>query len=221
VGEPEDVPDKKFGWGLPNRRTWARARYKFTGYVFPFELGACSNRDQTRAELGYGPEPLIVCSIGGTSIGRELLELCGQAFAHLRQRLPSARMVLVCGPRLDPATVKVPPGVEVHGYVPALYRHFAACDLAIVQAGGTSTLELTALRRPFLYFPIEGHCEQELGVAERLARHRAGERLLFSRTSPQLLAERALANLGKKVNYAPIRTDGGRQAARLISELFD
>ena len=75
------------------------------------------------------------------------------------------------------------------GYVPALHRHLAACDLAVVQGGGTVTLELTALRRPFVFFPIEGHCEQEVYVADRLSRHHAGIRLRQSATTPAQLAE--------------------------------
>ena len=51
------------------------------------------------------------------------------------------------------------PFSEVRGYVPNLYQHFAACDLAVVQGWGTTTLELTALSRPFLYFPREQHFE--------------------------------------------------------------
>ena len=58
--------------------------------------------------------------------------------------------------------------------MPRLYEHFAACDVAVVQGGGTSTLELTALRPPFVYFPLEGHAEQTLVVAKRLARQGAG-----------------------------------------------
>jgi hypothetical protein len=34
VGEEEDVPDRKFGFGLPNRREWAKARCQFVGYSF-------------------------------------------------------------------------------------------------------------------------------------------------------------------------------------------
>jgi hypothetical protein len=60
-------------------------------------------------------------------------------------------MLLVTGPRLDPAAVSAPPGVEVRGYVPRLYEHLAASDLTITQSGGTTTLELTALRRPFIH----------------------------------------------------------------------
>lgn len=61
-------------------------------------------------------------------------------------------MILVCGPRLSYDSLEAPESVEVKGYVPALYEHFAASDLAIIRGGATSTLELTALNRPFLFF---------------------------------------------------------------------
>jgi UDP:flavonoid glycosyltransferase YjiC (YdhE family) len=79
-------------------------------------------------------------------------------------------MVIVCGPRIDPASVRAPAGVDVRGYVPRLYEHFAACDAAVVQGGGTTTLELTALRRPFIYLPLENHFEggpDDLMTADR------------------------------------------------------
>jgi UDP-N-acetylglucosamine:LPS N-acetylglucosamine transferase len=110
--------------------------------------------------------------------------------------------------------------VETVGYVPALYEHFAASDLAIVQGGGTTTLELTALRRPFLFFPIEGHCEQEINVAARLARHQAGTKMTLSRTTPRTLATKVSANIGREVTYPPIATDGAHRAAKLICELL-
>jgi UDP:flavonoid glycosyltransferase YjiC (YdhE family) len=110
--------------------------------------------------------------------------------------------------------------VEVRGYVPRLYEHFAACDLAIVQGGGTTTLELTALRRPFIYFPLEGLFEQNLVVAKRLARHGAGERMLYSETAPEKLAEAAVEQLGREASWPPIPTDGARRSAELINELL-
>ena len=216
IGELEDIPDRRFGPFLPNRREHARTFYHPVGYILAFDPAKCLDRPQLRAELGYGREPLIVCSIGGTAIGRELLELCGQAFPIVQQSLPDVRMVLVCGPRLDPGLVKVPAGPEVRGYVPQLYKHFAASDLAVVQGGGSTTLELTALRRPFLYFPREGDAEQGLMVGGRLARHGAGVRMQISSSSPALLAEAMLANIGKEVTYPPIPLDGARVAAQLI-----
>jgi UDP-N-acetylglucosamine:LPS N-acetylglucosamine transferase len=101
--------------------------------------------------------------------------------------------------------------------VDRLYEHFAASDLAVVQAGGTTTLELMALRRPFLYFPLEEHFEQQVHVAGRLERHGAGVRMRYSETTRSSLAAAIFANLGQEVPYAPIPTGGSRRAAELLA----
>ena len=44
--------------------------------------------------------------------------------------------------------------------VPDLDRHLAACDLALVQGGLTTCMELAAAGTPFLYFPLRNHFEQ-------------------------------------------------------------
>jgi UDP-N-acetylglucosamine:LPS N-acetylglucosamine transferase len=59
-------------------------------------------------------------------------------------------MIVVAGPRIDPASLPRHDGLEIRPYVHQLYRHLAACDLAIVQGGLTTAMELTASRRPFL-----------------------------------------------------------------------
>jgi UDP-N-acetylglucosamine:LPS N-acetylglucosamine transferase len=220
IGEEEDVADKPFGPLLPGRREWARAMCEFVGYVMPFDPSVSQDRTTIRARLGYGDEPLIVCAIGGTAIGKELLDLCGQAFSYLKERLENLQMLLVCGPRLEAGALEVPDGVKIREYVPDLYEHFAACDCAIVQGGGTTTLELTALKRPFIYFPIEGHFEQAQ-IAQRLERHRAGVRMFQSETSPERLAEEVLATLETEASFASIPVKGGRRAAELIAELLE
>jgi UDP-N-acetylglucosamine:LPS N-acetylglucosamine transferase len=220
AGEPEDVPNKKLCFFIPKRRDHAKEFYKFTGYILPFDPAEYTDKTKIRTKLGYGPEPLIVCSIGGTSIGKDLLELCGQAYKIIKQKVPDLRMVLICGPRLATDELKVPEEIEVKGYVPALYEHFAASDLAVVQGGGTTTIELTALNRPFLYFPLAMHCEQQIHVAGRLARHHAGIKMVYSQTTPETLADIVIANIGKKVNYTPIPIKGAQKAAQFISELI-
>ena len=62
----------------------------------------------------------------------------------------------------------------MRAYVHNLYRHLAACDLAVVQGGLTTAMELTANRRPFLYFPLRHHFEQNFHVRHRLERYGAG-----------------------------------------------
>jgi UDP:flavonoid glycosyltransferase YjiC (YdhE family) len=220
IGEPEDVSDTRFGFMLPSRRQFATAMYRFVGYVFPFEPSALANQADLRKELGYGPEPLVIVSIGGTSIGKELLERCGEAYTIVREKVPTLHMVLVAGPRVDTESLRLPKEVEVRQFVPDLYKHFAACDLAIVQGGATSTLELTALNRPFLYFPLEGHSEQA-SVARILTKRRAGIQMRFADSTPASLAEKILSMLGVPVSYLEIPTDGAKNAAQLIVQLLD
>lgn len=221
IGDPDDIPDQPMGIGLPNRREHARKYYHFIGYVLPFDLEEVADRTAIRAELGYGNAPLVVASIGGTAAGRDLLQTCGRAFTLARTRIPTLEMVLVCGPRIAPETVVAPPGVRVVGFVPRLYRLLAASDLAVVQAGGTTTLELTALRRPFVYVPLEGQCEQEIAVAGRVARHRAGIRLSHRDMTPERLAELIVANIGKEAGWPRIQAEGAKAAARHILEVAE
>lgn len=216
VGEPEDVPDQPFGFRLPNRREYATRHFRFLGYILGFDPADYADRALVRADLGYDESPLVVCSVGGTAVGADLLGLCAAAYPYLQEHMPDVRMLLVCGPRIDPASVQAPAAVQVRGYVPRLYEHFAACDVAVVQAGGTTTLELTALRRPFLYFPLEGHLEQNLAVAERLARHGAGERHAYSETTAATLADAVLEQLTRRPDWLAIPTDGAKRAAELI-----
>jgi UDP:flavonoid glycosyltransferase YjiC (YdhE family) len=216
VGEPDDVPDRPLGWRLPNRREYARRNFEFLGYVFPFDPADYSESSSVKSALGYEDRPLIICTIGGTSVGKDLLELCTEAYPQISERVPGALMVLVCGPRLDASDLRIPAGVETRGYVPRLYEHFAASDLVITQAGGTTTLELTALRRPFIYFPLEGHFEQQLMVGERLRCHGAGERMVYSETTPAALAEKVVGLIGSEATWPAIPSDGADKAARLI-----
>jgi UDP:flavonoid glycosyltransferase YjiC (YdhE family) len=220
IGEEEDVPDLRFGPFLPSRREWAKTRCTFVGYVLDFDPLRYRDAAALRRELGYDQSPLVICAVGGTSIGRELLELCGGAYPILEQSIPDLQMILVCGPRLNPRGIRAPDGVRIERYVPELYKHLAACDLAVVQGGGTITLELTALRRPFIFFPIEGHCEQEGAVADRLARHGAGIRMRTSATNPSQLAEVVLREMSRPARWPEISADGARRAAEAIRKLL-
>lgn len=107
-------------------------------------------------------------TVGGSGVGADLLHRVIAAYPEAEQRVPGLRMLVVAGPRIDPASLPAPVGVEVHAYVDGLYRHLAACDLAVVQGGLATCMELVASRRPFLYFPLKNHFEQERHVRYRL-----------------------------------------------------
>jgi pimeloyl-ACP methyl ester carboxylesterase len=221
VGDEEDVLDREFGPDLPNMRQWAREHFRFSGYTFHFDPRALRDRAALRAKLGYrADERVILASVGGTRVGRSLLRKCAEAFSLIASQIPETRLILVGGPRLAEMEPAWGPRVEVRSFVPDLFEHHAAVDLAIVQGGLTTTMELAALRTPFLYFPLRNHFEQQLHVARRLDRLGAGVRLDYERTSPEALGATMLEYLGKPVHSAEVPVDGTDRAARLIADLL-
>ena len=217
VGDPEDLVADPLGPGLPTVRDWTREHFAFAGYVTGF---APVDREAVRAELGWAPdERVCVVTAGGSGVGGPLLRRVVAAHPYAAEQVPGLRTVVVAGPRVDPAAVPVPAGVEVHGYVPGLHRLLAACDVAVVQGGLTTTMELTALRRPFLYVPLRHHFEQQRHVAHRLDRHRAGTRIDYATATPESIADALTAALARPVDYRPVPTDGAARAAALIADL--
>jgi UDP-N-acetylglucosamine:LPS N-acetylglucosamine transferase len=221
IGELEDVPDRRFGFLLPNRREIVKNKYNVVGYVLSFDPADYIDKQKIRKKLGYGNESLVICSVGGTKVGQPLLEMCIRNYPLLKEKIPELKMVIVCGLRIKLDTTAIPDGLEIKEYLPELYKHFAVCDLAIVQGGGTTTLELTALNRPFIYFPIEGHSEQQKHIAPRVTRHSAGVKMKFSKTTPESLLEAVSENIGKVVNYNPIRIDGSKKIAKIVISLLN
>jgi pimeloyl-ACP methyl ester carboxylesterase/predicted glycosyltransferase len=220
VGNPADIVSDSFGPGLPLIGAWTGEHYAFSGYVTGFDPSDLADRATLRQELGYrDDEQVCVVTVGGSGVGSHLLRRVIQAFPEAKRRVPALRMVVVAGPRIDPASLPTRDGLEVRAFVPQLYRHLAACDLAVVQGGLTTCMELTANRRPFLYFPLRHHFEQNFHVAHRLDRYRAGRRMDYATSDPDAIAAAIAAELGRAVDYRPVETDGAARAASLIAEL--
>ena len=172
-----------------------------------------------KRKLGYDSRPLIICTGGGSSACRPLLDLCARTYPVLKKNLSDIQMRIVTGPRIPPETISSGNGLSVVGFVPRLYEHFAAADLVITSAGGASTLELTALQRPFLYFPLKYHFEQNFEVVPRCERYSAGVKMVFSETTTESLTKAIIDNIGVKVNYPKISLDGARKTAEIINNV--
>lgn len=221
VGEPDDIVPERFGPGLPAIREWTEEHFEFTGYVGGFDPAELPGREALRAELGYSPnEKVCIVTVGGSAVGEHLLRRVIASFDEAKRRVADLRMVVVAGPRIDPGSLPVREGLEVRSYVHNLYRHMAACDLAIVQGGLTTTMELTATRTPFIYFPLRHHFEQNFHVHHRLQRYGAGRRMDFATATPGVIAEAIAAEIGRDVSYRPVETGGARRAAELIAQLL-
>jgi pimeloyl-ACP methyl ester carboxylesterase/predicted glycosyltransferase len=221
VGNEEDVVPDSFGPELPLIRDWTREHYSFAGYVTGFDPSEFADRAALRAELGYrADEQVCIVTVGGSGVGGHLLRRVIEAFPEAKRRVAALRMVVVAGPRIDPATLSQHEGLEVRAYVHDLYRHLAACDLAVVQGGLTTCMELTANQRPFLYFPLRHHFEQNFHVRHRLGRYGGGRAMDFEVATPEVIAEAIADEIGRPVDYRPVERDGAARAAALIAELL-
>ncbi len=223
IGNPDDIVPDIFGDGLPSIRAWTTAHFTCTGYIRPFDPDALGERGALRERFGFrSDERVAVAAVGGTSVGVGLLRRIVAAFPTMRARLPDLRLIVVCGPRIDPTALPQLPGVEYRGYVHDLYALLAACDVALVQGGLATTMELVAARCPFLYFPLTGHFEQHRHVAHRLENYGVPDwaRVPFGEASAATIAERLARALATPVGYRPIEADGADRAAQVIAALL-
>src|SRR5207244_8095651 len=221
VGGADDIVSDAFGPDLPLIREWTGEHFDFAGYITGFDPAAFADREALRAELGYQPdEQVCIVTVGGSGVGAHLLRRVIAAYPEAKARVPALRMVVVAGPRIDPASLPSHPGLEVRAYVHELYRHLAACDLAVVQGGLTTSMELAANRRPFLYFPLRHHFEQNLHVRHRLERYRAGRCMDFDAETSETIAAAIADEIGREVDYRRVEGDGAARAAAMIAELL-
>ncbi|MGD0606985.1 MAG: alpha/beta fold hydrolase [Streptosporangiaceae bacterium] len=224
IGSFDELPDCPFGPGLPGIRSWSRRWFSSVPYVLPFNPDAYRDRAVLRGRLGYPEDqPLLVAAVGGTAVGISLLELTCDAFVRLRKQVPDARMLLVTGPRIDPRLLPDTEGIDKRGYVPDLFEHLACADAAVVQGGLSTTMELVATGRPFIYFPLRHHWEQQHFVAHRLNHYRAGLRMDYATTTADDLAtamRTALTQNGTGPGYRKVPRGGARRAAARIATLL-
>ena len=81
-------------------------------------------------------------------------------------------------------------------------------------------MELIANRRPFLYFPLRNHFEQNLHVRHRLERYGAGRPMEYEDSPPEKIAAAIAEAIDRQVEYREVQVDGAANAARLIAELL-
>jgi predicted glycosyltransferase len=222
VGTPDDIVPDDFGPGLPSIRDWTERHYEFSGYVTGFDPSPLiERREELRRELGFQEdERVVIVAVGGSGVGEALLRRVVAAWPEARRRVNGLRMIVVAGPRIDPERIGAPAGVEVRAFVPDLFRHLAACDLAVVQGGLTTTMELVAARRPFLYFPLRNHFEQNRHVRHRLERYGAGRYMAFDDSPPEVIAEAIAEEIDRPIAYRPVEADGAARAAAIIAEVL-
>ncbi|UCH48778.1 MAG: alpha/beta fold hydrolase [Betaproteobacteria bacterium] len=221
VGSPEDIVPGAFGPELPLIREWTEEHFDFCGYITGFDPKSFGTRDALRAQFGYrSDEKVCIVTVGGSGVGAPLLRRILAAYPAAKSKLPELKMIIVAGPRIDPESLDAPSGVEVHAFVADLHKHLAACDLALVQGGLTTCMELTAAGTPFIYFPLRNHFEQNFHVHHRLQRYCAGRRLDYAAANPDAIADSMVQELNREVRSREVETDGAKRAATMLAEML-
>jgi hypothetical protein len=81
-------------------------------------------------------------------------------------------------------------------------------------------MELAAAQRPFLYFPLRNHFEQNRHVRHRLERYGAGRRMDYDASPPEVIAAAIAEEIDRPVASLPVETTGAMRAAELIAPLL-
>jgi len=221
VGNSNDIIPHGFGRDLPAMRDWIPEHFDFCGYVLGEHPSNFGTREELRKRFGYrDDEQVCIVTVGGSGVGGTLINRILDAYPIAKRHLPGLRMIVVTGPRLDPAQFVLPGGVEARSFVPDLDQHLAVCELALVQGGLTTTMELAAAGTPFLYFPLRNHFEQNFHVAHRLDQYNAGRKMIFAECNPDVIAAAMVEEISKQRSVLPVEANGAARAATMLAELF-
>ena len=223
IGERDDMPNLPMGPDLPTIPEWTAQTHEFTGYIRYFDPDSLSDHTELRRRFELPDEGRIaVASSGGTSVGNALLRRIIESWPAVKADHPDLQLVVVGGPRVDLADFPHVDGVAYRGYVRNLYELLAASDVALVQGGLSTTMELVTLGKPFIYFPLQEHYEQQHHVAHRLERYGVPEwaRIQFPDATPDVITSRVSRALSEPVDYRAVDGHGARRVAERIAPLI-
>lgn len=218
VGNPDDLVDVPLAPGAPTVREWGTEHFDFPGYVLGAPPMTDEDKREARQRFGFADgERVCIAAAGGSAAGRDLLAKIASAYPAVKEAMPDLRLIVVTGPRIPAESIAAPRGVEVVEYLPRLSSHLGAADVAIVQGGLASCMELAANRTPFVYVPLQHHFEQQINVPARLANYGAGRRLDWHDLDEDSLAA-ALTSLPEQTaGCRPVESTGAARAAVAIA----
>lgn len=114
-------------------------------------------RSKLLSKKGKNGNNVIVFSVGGTSIGRPLLEFVLANARGLSTRL-DASLVLLSGPRVEGLD---DPSVQIVPFTPDVLPYFKMADCVVTQAGASTLNEVASVGVPCVAVPIQNHWEQQ------------------------------------------------------------
>ncbi|MEV8549097.1 macrolide-inactivating glycosyltransferase [Streptomyces glaucescens] len=202
---------------IPKALQWNADRVDETVYTF---VGACQGDRGTEGDWQRpaGADKVVLVSLGSAFTKQpEFYRNCVRAFGDL----PGWHLVLQIGKHVDPAELgDVPPGVEVHRWVPQL-AILKQADLFVTHAGAGGSQEGLATATPMIAVPQAadqfGNADvlQGLGVARHLPTEEATPDALRT-AALALVDDPEVARRLTKIQAGMAQEGGTRRAADLI-----
>ena len=123
-------------------------------YVGPIVRATIYTREYLRKKFSFNKKTIVV-SIGGTDVGKFLIQKTLDAFPKLKD---DVELVIVTGPSLKSEFTK---NIRNFGFVENLHEIIYAADLVISLAGKSTIDESKVYGTPGIFIPTKGHFEQE------------------------------------------------------------
>ncbi|MDF2234306.1 glycosyltransferase [Albimonas sp. CAU 1670] len=206
-GDPEVIP---LAASWPGDGTWPEAlarRVRYAGYAV----------DPAPPRTAGPGEGEVLVATGGGAIGRRLLEVAARASAlsdlpwRLRVGGADAAGAVAALSALGPAAVEPA--------APDFRARLSRAAAAVTLCGYNTAVEAALSGTPTLLVPMEEGGEREQLIrAEAFARLPEIETARIGALTPEGLAERVAALAAQPRRAAPIKADGGAEAARIVLE---
>lgn len=153
--------------GTPVADALATGKARFTGPMVrqpPKQVDPAAVRDR----LGLGPGPVVVASVGGTTMflenKQQLISTYLQAHQLLRAEIPDLQLVLLGREEI----CSVPPGVVALSYLPDWMPLLLSADLLLSAPGWITVTEVAALRITALFVLADYREYHEIEALQRL-----------------------------------------------------
>lgn len=166
-------------------------------YVGPIVRTTRYSREELRKKFSFNKKTIVV-SIGGTDVGKFLIEKTLEAFSKLKE---DAELVIVSGPALKDNFDK---NIRNFRFVENLHEIIYAADLVVSLAGKSTIDESKVYGTPGIFIPIKAHFEQEDNARQEG----------FSFEDVYKLESLILEKLSAK--RSPLKCDGAKKASSII-----
>ncbi|CAG36480.1 glycosyltransferase family protein [Desulfotalea psychrophila] len=187
----------------------------YTGFIAPEMAARGGGVAQKEDDL-----PLVIASIGGGSVGGELLEAVASASQE-----GTFRLKIFCG-RYSSAELKLrleqyrSPLIEIVTFSHDFQREMEAADLSISMAGYNTCMNILRAGTPALLYPFQQNREQGLRV-KKLGIYREIQILSEADLPATRLRERIEEMLGYEKFMSKVELDGAMNSALQVEAWFE